>query len=834
MDRIPSIAAKDANNLGEILISEGRYKDAEPLLLRAVNIHKKVSGPEDPGTVQMVANLAALLGQQGRYSEAEPLMRESLALDEKTQGPQSERTAADVNNLGMLLQREERYTESELLMRRAVAIDEKTLGPEHRTTIEIVNHLGFLLFEEGRYSEAEVTLRRALAAQQKVLGRNHPDTLVTLGYLADIQSRQNHDAEAERLHRQILTATEKSAGAESLAAGVADFNVGTTLSNEGRYRDANTLLLQASVIHLTQLGVANPQTLQVMEFLGRNEFMLKEFDDATADYRAACAYHAARRSLDQNTIALRTERTATGDCSGQLALSLWAWSSKGGGQKPTDRPEALKQEAFGAVQRSLQSAGGIAISHSAAMTAATAAGVAPQAQAYDSALQERDELDSQFSKAPSDSVELRASLTASRAQVSAKINQLATELRTKAPLYWNYRNPKLVSIAELQSKSGADALLLHDDEALIVFMAATGIDKGLVFAVTKDQAAWAPLGLSGNQLTAAVAKLRRQIDPEGFGVQQSAAAEPAYAGPFDRQAAHTLYQELLGDASIQEVINGKPTWLFVPSGPLTSLPPGLLVTSPPAGGRVKDTDPASLRNTAWLLRSKAVALLPAVSALRTLREFRPADRGKTPDPLLAFADPDFTRTAAPKGGGAITAARGFKTYFRDGVPLAEALGELPRLPGTRAEGEALERVMQGKAGSLLMGKDASKAQLMARNKDGRLSQVQVLEFATHGLVAGDASDLAEPALVLAAGNTSQDELLLASEAAALHLNAEWVLLSACNTASPGRSRSARTIGSIARILLRGRPVAADLTLEGARRCGAGTHPGNAAGRAPTS
>jgi CHAT domain-containing protein len=83
-----------------------------------------------------------------------------------------------------------------------------------------------------------------------------------------------------------------------------------------------------------------------------------------------------------------------------------------------------------------------------------------------------------------------------------------------------------------------------------------------------------------------------------------------------------------------------------------------------------------------------------------------------------------------------------------------------------------------------MGRDASKAQLMARNGDGRLADVRVLEFATHGLVAGDASDLAEPALALAAGRKPEDELLLASEAATLKLNAEWVLLSACNTASP--------------------------------------------------
>jgi CHAT domain-containing protein len=85
---------------------------------------------------------------------------------------------------------------------------------------------------------------------------------------------------------------------------------------------------------------------------------------------------------------------------------------------------------------------------------------------------------------------------------------------------------------------------------------------------------------------------------------------------------------------------------------------------------------------------------------------------------------------------------------------------------------------------LLLGREASKAELMRRNTDGRLSRVEVLEFATHGLVSGDVSGLAEPALALAQGATPSDGLLRASEAATLRLNAQWVLLSACNTASP--------------------------------------------------
>jgi CHAT domain-containing protein len=163
----------------------------------------------------------------------------------------------------------------------------------------------------------------------------------------------------------------------------------------------------------------------------------------------------------------------------------------------------------------------------------------------------------------------------------------------------------------------------------------------------------------------------------------------------------------------------------------------------------------------------------------------PAARAATPDPLLAFADPDFQADAAAPGASAdAKAARGSAGALRGGVPLGEVMGRLPDLPGTRIEGRALQRALAAKPGSLLTGRDASKAQLMARNADGRLAQVRVLEFATHALVVGDVAGLAEPALVLAAGPRPEDGLLLASEAATLRLNADWVLLSACNTASP--------------------------------------------------
>jgi CHAT domain-containing protein len=411
-------------------------------------------------------------------------------------------------------------------------------------------------------------------------------------------------------------------------------------------------------------------------------------------------------------------------------------------------------------------------------------------------LRERNILDLQFAKLEGDYVKSeigsRQQLDKAHDVAVAKIKRLEENIKIKAPLYWDYRTADPVNVADLQAKSGADSMLLHDDEALITFLVTPGNEQGLVFAVSKEKVAWARLKLTGRELNGRVARLRTQIDPQAYELRGIKVVQNSVPGPtsapsgFDRQLAYELYEVLLGDPAIQGVIEDKAVLLFVPSGPLTSLPPGLLVTAPPMGEAAGDSDPQALRETVWLLRSKAVAVLPAVSSLRTLRQILPAVRPATSDPLLAFADPDFSREASTPvtPSDASGEVRGRSAYFRGNAPLAEALESLPRLPGTRIEAEALKQALDGGPGSLLMGRDASKAELMVRNADGRLAQVRVLEFATHGLVAGDASDLAEPALVLAAGSAPEDQLLLASEAATLTLNADWVLLSACNTASP--------------------------------------------------
>jgi len=89
-----------------------------------------------------------------------------------------------------------------------------------------------------------------------------------------------------------------------------------------------------------------------------------------------------------------------------------------------------------------------------------------------------------------------------------------------------------------------------------------------------------------------------------------------------------------------------------------------------------------------------------------------------------------------------------------------------------------------------LGEKATETIIKDLSASGKLSDVHVVHFATHGLLASESSlvgsSVAEPALILtppAVPTEADDGLLTASEVAQLKLDADWVVLSACNTAA---------------------------------------------------
>ena len=128
------------------------------------------------------------------------------------------------------------------------------------------------------------------------------------------------------------------------------------------------------------------------------------------------------------------------------------------------------------------------------------------------------------------------------------------------------------------------------------------------------------------------------------------------------------------------------------------------------------------------------------------------------------------------------------------------------LPETADELCDIARRLGVPESEILLGANATETGLKDLSEQGRLADYAVVHFATHGALAGQVQGSTEPGLVLTppAKGTSDpkslerdDGFLTASEIAALKLDADWVILSACNTAG-GAGESAEALSGMAR------------------------------------
>jgi CHAT domain-containing protein len=170
------------------------------------------------------------------------------------------------------------------------------------------------------------------------------------------------------------------------------------------------------------------------------------------------------------------------------------------------------------------------------------------------------------------------------------------------------------------------------------------------------------------------------------------------------------------------------------------------------------------------------------------------------DSYIAFANPLLTgrngadRRAFDRTGCApadvqiaeVAEQPSFGELFRGATADADAVRSLQPLPETTDEACAIAAALGADADALHLGAAATEASVKQLSDSGTLSRTSVLHFATHGLVSGELEGLSEPAIVLTppdASTADDDGLLTASEVTTLKLDADWVILSACNTAS---------------------------------------------------
>jgi CHAT domain-containing protein len=286
---------------------------------------------------------------------------------------------------------------------------------------------------------------------------------------------------------------------------------------------------------------------------------------------------------------------------------------------------------------------------------------------------------------------------------------------------------------------------------------------GWIFLLRKDAIDAAPIKGDAASVTALVKRLRASIETQ-------TEALPA----FDTSSAQALHDAILGPVTAR--LAGVKALVVAPSGALLSVPFSLLLTAP--------ASPNDLADAPWLIRQMTVAHVPSPANFLALRK---AGTSRAPQPWFGFG-----------GFHPVTLAQAQATF--PGTACAESarlFAALPTLPFAKRELDAARALLGGAPADELL--DAAFTAEAVRHV--ALKNYRILHFATHALLPAELRCQHEPAIVTSAPNHAHDAtgaLLTAGEVTGLDLDANAVILSACNTGGPGSSTGGESLSGLAR------------------------------------
>ncbi len=704
------------NALAYIAWGAGNFDRAAGLLIEAVRRPPAPTPAENAMIVNNLSSLSAMLTLGGRLEEALEQGQRAVEWQQKYLRPDHPIGWLTFTNYGRLLVIAGRFGEAEPVLRRAIDLARAKFGPNDYRTLAALANLGNVLQPLGKREEAETLLVAA------------GDATIALRLGRDPASGQR------TLQRAAQVAMERGSPERALAsvAGVVKedhvdlarmrIDVAQSYRLAGRVAEAAALGAKAMPVVRKSLAVDHPDRLDA-EILDAQ--IVAAGGDAARGYALARPVAAL---LEQRLLNSATSRRELVQLGPRFANGFAAFAELALRTGKTD-------EAFRAAQLAGLSELAITDGEVAARAAIGDPKAASLARQLQDAALKLNALKQALTRVATTGQD-PAAITADLAATEQRLRETEVELDRSFPAFRALSRPRAVALDAFRAT-------LARDQALILPLA---LDDGtLVMAVTRDGLVWAKSAANGHAVRAMVERLRGDLD----------------VGAFDRGTAHALYTAIFPKI-VQDAVAPKTTLLFPASGPLASLPPALLVTKP---ARRMDE---SWRRTAWLIRDKAIAILPSFG------------RGGVQD--AAVRRTGFVGVGAPVLAAPDVQAPRLAAVFRGGAPNLAELKQLPSLPDSARELQALKAALPGGRSVLLTGAAATEPALQALDLTG----LSVLAFATHGLVSGELNGLHEPALVLtppATLDAGNDGLLTASEIARLRLAVDWVILSACNTAS---------------------------------------------------
>lgn len=700
---------------------------------------------------------------KGNLAAAEKLFRTSLAnfikYDESIL-----LVAQSRSKLAEVIAAQGRLIEAEAEARLALAhsIEYGQLG--HISSTSVLHQFTKILLDQGRIKESEVIAAAAVWIYQR---RCSPADSIEFAearrVLAEALALQGRHEET----LAIYDAIEASLGKDSLIYQSHfddDFTFAYALIKQGNIHRAQARL-QKSVNKLNNsYGRNHPRTAEAIGFLAIVQWKSGQLEQAEQHFRQAVSIlqdPGQRAGVRPQNLRLIIENymemtSELSEIDTESANTLFVLA------------ESLRNSV---VEESITAMG--------ARTAISTPSLARLLRKEQNSRARLISLESTFSNALSegvDTIRLKSDIDKLRKAHVAILDKINDSF----PDYAELLHPSPLSLPEVQQ-------LIKQEEAFVATYSST--DKTYVWLVTKERPVhFNSFPVGKEQMRRQVAQLRRAFTPTG----NTLASIPDY----DLKIAYQFFQNILEPS--HKLWKDKSSLIIAAHDSLGYLPFSALPTKKMTLAAKHRPLFSRYRNVEYLAKTHAVVYMPSANALRSLRLIGLVSKQK--NQLIAFGDPWFNSEHDSNNehtsASAINSRGGFN--FR-ASPATAALNSanissLPRLPETADELSEIALALGSESSSrIYLGKEASEE----RVKSSDLASYRIVAFATHGLAPGDLDGLTQPALAMSApefNDNKGDGLLTMDEIMNLDLNADWVLLLACNTGSSDGTASEAVSG----------------------------------------
>ncbi|MFL5286851.1 MAG: CHAT domain-containing tetratricopeptide repeat protein, partial [Rhodopila sp.] len=786
-----------ANLNGRIYVADG-VKPVEPVLPKAIGV---ASGQVSASPVSEADNA----GLETQRQAAQAVNVEGAGAIAEVQRQMARGSAEN---------RRGNYTAAESAYRAAIAIQERIVGPNNPALAVPVAREALQLSNQGRYAEADKLFARAerlVAAPDQIdplakpmvadaqaldlLNRNKPAEALPLlqqaeqGYLRLVpqdalrprtrHARFTHGA-VERLAQlaeELSTTTDPIAN--QALNGVIETRryQGIALAELGRTQEADAALRSAADLYSDRdprlaarfyrtlgMGVGDLAGVQadtadlqraVDNFnrgqpgtmpLAETQLLHASRLAASGDWSAAMAEcRSAARTL--TTLKTGVEPELLIPCFDALNTQV----AKGG------KPVLAEMFALTELARSSLTSHQIALAAARLAESARDPKVADAINAYDAASAKLETLyRKRLDLGPDRENSSAGKILDDEISKALQAQREAGEARQAA-------SPGFAALVQDSVQASDVQALLQPDEAVATMV--LGSRSGWALLIRKDS-------ISAGRIAGGSARIDALVKSFRASMELGRGNRPA---PFDVASARGLYDAALGP--VQAGLEGVSSLTVAPSGSLLSVPFAALLTGP-----AQNDD---LTKAPFLVQRMAISHVPSAASFVNLRKGAKTVQARNPwfglgdfkPPSLRQAEATFPAQACGES--------------------ARALASLPPLPGAQRELEVARQLEGAPASDQLLGY-AFTAQAVEK---APLKNFRILHFATHAILPSELKCQAEPAVLTSTPQNAPNVLgsmLTASQIQQLELDAELVILAACNTGGDNGGGAGESLSGLAR------------------------------------